>query len=187
MPRLTRLLIRLRAERWPRFRPAILANGGNMDSSCGLSNHGGNQGKSSQIKASPLPPIPGSERGRTWLNSFLCASATLREMGCFALGWCPRFSPSGTLWQVINPGFWRGVRRLFTPQFDGGGVLDFHPLASSGNLKKPGFWAGYSRLFAASIEGCKVLEGWTGAENSAVMQAYAPICMIKSARGPRRA
>jgi hypothetical protein len=35
--------------------------------------------------------------GNPWLRLFLCVSATLREMGCFALGWCSGISPSGKL------------------------------------------------------------------------------------------
>src|SRR5208282_5949253 len=103
------------AERWPLFRPAILAEGGNMDSSCGLSNHGDEQGKSRQMHP---PPSPSPTRSGAQADVFeflpLRLSATLREKGYFLLiGWCSRFSPSGTLWRVKTPGFWADARRLF--------------------------------------------------------------------------
>jgi hypothetical protein len=40
-------------------------------------------------------------------------SATLRETGCFALGWYFGGSPYGTLWQIIKSGVWAGWLRLF--------------------------------------------------------------------------
>ena len=80
-----------------------------MDSGCGLSKHGDNQGK--------CPPAPSSlDSERAGVVEFLPLrpSATLRETGCFALlGWCSGISPSGTLWQLIKSGGLAGHLRLF--------------------------------------------------------------------------